>query len=164
MDSWRPEWVQAFLEAGGNARVNARYEATMPASRKPRGFKDEASMRLFLRDKYERKLWLPADDDDAAAPEPRKRSEPKRSEPSQALKIACEPAARVATPVASSSSSKSSTPTHKVDLDAFFGTPSSTPGPSVSSARTDKNNSTDTGTKNNKKSLTAQQLANLFHS
>jgi stromal membrane-associated protein len=58
LDAWTPEQIET-IQKGGNAKAKGRYEANLPANfRRPQ---DDYSVEQFIRNKYERKLYISKD-------------------------------------------------------------------------------------------------------
>eukprot|EP00127_Corallochytrium_limacisporum_P004600 Clim_evm14s169 gene=Clim_evmTU14s169 len=55
LDSWTPEQIES-IKNGGNAKVNAIYEARLPKDFSRPTHSDQA-MEHFIRQKYEKKVW-----------------------------------------------------------------------------------------------------------
>src|SRR3989338_3283683 len=66
LDTWKPEQIQK-LQATGNLRAAQIYEANVPASARPNP-NDQYSVEQWIRNKYERKLYL--DKSGASSPSP----------------------------------------------------------------------------------------------
>lgn len=60
LDTWLAKEATKVI-AIGNIKCNAKYEATCPASRKPHEDTPTREIERFIRDKYERCLWVKAD-------------------------------------------------------------------------------------------------------
>lgn len=57
LDNW-PLAQAEFMAKIGNERANAHFEATMPEGRKPTENDSTYTLETFIRDKYEKKLWV----------------------------------------------------------------------------------------------------------
>lgn len=57
LDKWPVEQAE-FMAKIGNAKANAFFEATLPANRKPTENDSTYVLENFIRDKYERRLWV----------------------------------------------------------------------------------------------------------
>mmetsp|Transcript_7588 Transcript_7588/g.9143 ORF Transcript_7588/g.9143 Transcript_7588/m.9143 type:complete len:412 (+) Transcript_7588:157-1392(+) len=67
LDTWKPEWV-AVMKKWGNRKANAYWEANCPSGYAGRPTEEEAlalsfKLKKFIRDKYDRKLWVAKDGD-----------------------------------------------------------------------------------------------------
>ena len=58
LDSWTQEQVD-FMKANGNDKANGYWEANLPPQLKPKESDSTHSVEQFIRDKYERKKWVP---------------------------------------------------------------------------------------------------------
>ena len=57
MDWWNFKLFNEFKSKGGNAAVNAMYEATLPPEQKPNEACDRYTLEKFLRAKYVDRTW-----------------------------------------------------------------------------------------------------------
>ncbi len=77
LDSWTADQVE-HMKRWGNERANALYEECMPAGRKPREEDTSYVLESFIRDKYERKIWLKKDLDEEPIAQPKRSAKPKK--------------------------------------------------------------------------------------
>lgn len=58
LDNWTSEQIH-FMRTIGNVKANQYWEATMPPERKTFDIEDKVVVEQFIRDKYEKKLFIP---------------------------------------------------------------------------------------------------------
>jgi len=58
LDTWTADQMERFRAMGGNANAAARYEARPPPNFRRPDSTDAYGMEQFIRDKYERKLYM----------------------------------------------------------------------------------------------------------
>lgn len=75
LDSWTFKLTGHFKNKGGNARVNAHYEATLPSSMKACPSTTSHELDRFIRNKYQHRKWY---SDDIVEQEPREVSSRKK--------------------------------------------------------------------------------------
>ena len=57
IDHWNYKLLDKFKKQGGNAEVNAKYEAKLSSALKPNPSTDTQRLEQFIRQKYEDKKW-----------------------------------------------------------------------------------------------------------
>ena len=59
LDGWQTELVNGMKEMGGNEKANEYYEAFLVEGRKPGEDSSTHAVEAYIRDKYEKKLFVP---------------------------------------------------------------------------------------------------------
>ncbi|MGZ4107572.1 MAG: hypothetical protein ACXVO1_09570, partial [Tumebacillaceae bacterium] len=74
LDKWPLDQAE-FMAKIGNERANKHFEATMPEGRKPTENDSTYALENFIRDKYEKKLWVKKGSSDSGKKKKKKKVE-----------------------------------------------------------------------------------------